>query len=128
MISTCIVGVDRHDVSRFLTVPVELEDVTDPSDGLRCFVSGLQYVVSGRFSIVDVASLVEAIKSKREVLCGVAKGTRTGIDIGEVVEVELYGDDALRTKADGKLVNNISHLLVDNIEHRRDELNAMLDK
>ena len=128
MKSMCIVGVDRHDGRRFLAVPVELEDVTDPSNGLRCFVSGLQYVVSGRFSIVDVARLVVAIKSKREVLCGVAKGTRTGVDIGKVVEVELYGDDALQTTADGKLVNNISHLLVDNLERRRDELNAMLKK
>ena len=128
MKSICIIGVDRHDDRRFLTVPVDSEDITSSSNGLRCFVSGLQYIVRGRFSIVDVASLVVAFKGKREVFCGVAKGTRTGVDIENVVEVELYGDDALRTKADGKLVNNISHLLVDNIEHRRDELNAMLDK
>ena len=50
MKSTCIVGVDKHDRRRFLVVPVELEDVTDPSNGLRCFVSGLQYVVSVRSS------------------------------------------------------------------------------
>ena len=128
MKSTCIVGVDKHDGRRFLTVPVEVEDVTHSENGLHCFVSGMQYVVCGRLSIVDVAKLVLDIKGKREVFCGVAKGTRAGVDIGNVVEVELYGDDALRTTADGRLLNNIGHLLVDNLERRRDELNALLKK
>ena len=128
MKSTCIVGVDRHDVSRFLTVPVATEDVTSASNGPHLFVSGRQYVVSGQFAIVARSRLVAAIKGHGDILCGVARGIGGGVAIGQVVEVELYGDDALRTKADGTLVNNISHLLVENLEQRRNELNAMLDK